>query len=675
LGSRAVKHASIMIKFLSIMGLFGVFALAVAFYSTSQMRMINASYSGLMKGNAHAAILVSRASRNLQTARAGISELEIANTETENARAESYINDGQQTFSNDMDQAAVALPSESDTLATLKAQGLAVLSQDCRNSLSMGRAATSTAQDIEAQQEYLNNCAPAFPPITDALKAEVQKLSTAADTGAASLNAETSKTVFFTYAGIIAGLALVLAAGFFAIRAWVIAPITRLQAGMARLASGDLQAEVAGAERRDEIGGMARAVQVFKEAGIEKFRLQGDADALAKRTEALAAAAEQARMAVAARQAEVVEALADGLDRLSKGELLFRLERQFAAEYEKLRADFNLAMERLQQAIGGIAVNTQGVLASAMEITQASDDMARRTEQQAASLEQTAAALDEITATVRKTAEGASTARDLVTAAKLDAERSGTIVGEAVAAMSGIESSSRQIGNIIGVIDEIAFQTNLLALNAGVEAARAGDAGRGFAVVATEVRALAQRSADAAKEIKTLISASGGQVATGVRLVGETGKSLTRIVEQVNRLNVLVGDIAGSAQEQATALAEVNTAVNQMDQVTQQNAAMVEQTTAASHALGGEADELARLVGLFQIGEPPAHAVFAEARAASGRVAGGPIAPRRAAPRKPQAPAAPVLPRAVSPSPAGKFVALAANGHAEPATAENWDEF
>ena len=188
-------------------------------------------------------------------------------------------------------------------------------------------------------------------------------------------------------------------------------------------------------------------------------------------------------------------------------------------------------------------------------------------------------------------------------AAKADAENSGEVVRETVSAMSGIEASSKQIGNIIGVIDEIAFQTNLLALNAGVEAARAGDAGRGFAVVATEVRALAQRSADAAKEIKTLISASSQQVDAGVKLVGETGKALGRIVEQVAKLNGLVGDIAASAQEQATGLDEVNTAVNQMDQVTQQNAAMVEQSTAASHSLAEEAEELARLVGQFRIGE------------------------------------------------------------------------
>jgi methyl-accepting chemotaxis protein len=302
--------------------------------------------------------------------------------------------------------------------------------------------------------------------------------------------------------------------------------------------------------------------------------------------------------------------VAAGLEKLSSGDLLFRLTTDFGGDYEKLRTDFNAAMEQLQETMQAIATNTQGVRSGAEEITQASDDLSRRTEQQAASLEETAAALDQITATVRRTAEVANEARNLVSTSKDDAERSGDVVHQTVGAMEGIESSSKQIANIIGVIDEIAFQTNLLALNAGVEAARAGDAGRGFAVVATEVRALAQRSADAAKEIKTLISASTQQVDVGVKLVSETGQALGRIVSQVSQLNGLVTELAASAKEQATGLGEVNAAVNQMDQVTQQNAAMVEQATAASHGLSGESQELARLVGQFRIGESVAAPVL-----------------------------------------------------------------
>jgi len=244
---------------------------------------------------------------------------------------------------------------------------------------------------------------------------------------------------------------------------------------------------------------------------------------------------------------------------------------------------------------------TVGIQTGSSEISQAADDLSRRTEQQAAALEQTAAALDQITATVRKTADGATHAREVVGTAKNDATRSGEIVHGAVSAMNEIEASAKQISQIIGVIDEIAFQTNLLALNAGVEAARAGEAGRGFAVVAQEVRALAQRSAEAAKEIKSLITASTNQVDQGVQLVGQAGKALERIVSQVAEINTVVIEIAASAQEQSTGLAQVNTAINQMDQVTQQNAAMVEESTAASHSLQHEANDLARLLGRFQL--------------------------------------------------------------------------
>jgi methyl-accepting chemotaxis protein len=263
-------------------------------------------------------------------------------------------------------------------------------------------------------------------------------------------------------------------------------------------------------------------------------------------------------------------------------------------------------MQKVGQTAGAIKAGTD-------EISASSNDLSKRTEQQAASLEQTAAALDQITATVKKTAEGAVQARSAVATAKTDAETSGGVVGHAVTAMGEIEQSSRQISNIIGVIDEIAFQTNLLALNAGVEAARAGDAGRGFAVVASEVRALAHRSAQAAKEIKDLISASNAQVAVGVNLVGETGKALTRIVAQIAEINGVVTDIAASAQEQAIGLNEVNTAVNQMDQVTQQNAAMVEQSTAASYALASEAEDLTRMMSQFKVGPPSVSAARASA--------------------------------------------------------------
>jgi methyl-accepting chemotaxis protein len=449
----------------------------------------------------------------------------------------------------------------------------------------------------------LANCLPAFPAVIGAILAKADEIKASAATADDHLAGVTNRTIFIAYVAIVGGLTVVIGLGILAVRAWITKPIGSLMATMGRLSSGDFTAEVGDAARRDEIGGMARSVQVFKESGQQRVRLEAEAEAARTRAEEERVRTEAEREALAHQQALVVGSVAAGLEKLSDGDLLFRLDTAFSSDYEKLRGDFNRAMEKLLETMRSIAANAQGVRSGAGEVTAASDDLSRRTEQQAASLEQTAAALDEITATVRKTAENAGQARSTASAARSDAKLSGEVVRKTVAAMAGIETSSKQISNIIGVIDEIAFQTNLLALNAGVEAARAGDAGRGFAVVATEVRALAQRSADAAKEIKALISTSGQEVESGVKLVGETGRALDRIAAQVAKVNDLVGEIAASAQEQSTGLNQVNTAVNQMDQVTQQNAAMVEQSTAASHSLAGEAEALARLVGRFQIGD------------------------------------------------------------------------
>ena len=423
----------------------------------------------------------------------------------------------------------------------------------------------------------------------------------------AAAKARATALVRSSFLGIVIVLSimvlLVLAVVWLMVMA-VAKPVSAMTEVMRRLARQDTDVAVTGVGRLDEIGAMASAVQVFKENAIERVKLEAAAATFQNNLDVKLRETEQAFELSGREQQSVVDGITAALARLARSDLTVRFTQPVAAKYKTLKDDFNAAVGTLETAMQAIATNTQGVRSGSSEITSASDDLARRTEQQAASLEQTAAALDQITATVRKAATGATEASALVTQARGDAERSGEVVRDTIAAMSGIETSSRQISNIIGVIDEIAFQTNLLALNAGVEAARAGDAGRGFAVVATEVRALAQRSADAAKEIKTLISASGGQVQSGVRLVGETGKSLERIVEQVKRLNGLVTDIAASAQEQATGLKEVNTAINQMDQVTQQNAAMVEEATAASHSLSREAENLARLVSQFQISSP-----------------------------------------------------------------------
>jgi methyl-accepting chemotaxis protein len=303
-----------------------------------------------------------------------------------------------------------------------------------------------------------------------------------------------------------------------------------------------------------------------------------------------------------AQQQGVIEALAEGLRKMAAGNLTVGIRQIFPADYETLRIDFNKAVDSLQSALTSIASSAETVRSGTSEIMRASDDLSKRTEQNAASLEETAAALNELTETVRQTADGARKADQTVASTRSDAEKSGEIVRQAITAMEQIEKSSSQIGQIIGVIDEIAFQTNLLALNAGVEAARAGDAGRGFAVVAQEVRALAQRSAEAAKEIKALISTSAAHVDSGVTLVGNTRDALMRIVSSFGGISQLVGAMAASAEAQSTGIAQINVAIGHMDQSTQQNAAMVEQSTAAAVSLSREAEAMAELVGRFDVG-------------------------------------------------------------------------
>ncbi|WP_426955447.1 HAMP domain-containing methyl-accepting chemotaxis protein [Muricoccus radiodurans] len=492
-----------------------------------------------------------------------------------------------------------------------------------------------------------------------AILAEVRAL-TAQETrrNEAAIDRASFLTTAVLLGGILVATMLALLMAWLLTRA-IAAPLAAMTEAMRRLAAGDHAVAVPGVGRRDEVGQMADAVQVFKDAAVEKLRLEGETTEQRRAAEAERRGNEAARAEAAAAQAAVVEAVGTGLERLAAGDLTCRLERAFPAEYEGLRANFNAAIGQLQQAMQAVVDSAQAIRTGTGEIGQAADDLSRRTEQQAASLEETAAALDQVTATVRKTAEGAGHAREVASRAGEDAQRSGRVVQDAVTAMGAIEKSAGEIGQIIGVIDEIAFQTNLLALNAGVEAARAGEAGRGFAVVASEVRALAQRSADAAKEIKALISASTQEVGEGVRLVGETGQALGRIVVQVAEVNGLVADIAASAQEQSTALAEVNTAVNQMDQVTQQNAAMVEQSTAASHALRQEAEALTVLTDRFQTGRPPGDGTASNVAPLRR---GKPMAAQPSVPAK-----APVL----------KVVHGTAGGRAarRPVTEEGWEEF
>ncbi|MEX5562543.1 methyl-accepting chemotaxis protein [Pseudophaeobacter sp. 1A16562] len=381
---------------------------------------------------------------------------------------------------------------------------------------------------------------------------------------------------------LVIGLAAMGVAAFFLARS-VIKPVERIKDRMQSMAEGDTSAEIPGLASHSEIGDMARTLDVFRTSLIRQKELE----------------AEQKERDQA--QAQVVQTLTSRLSVLANGDLTVRIDSAFPEDYEALRLDFNRTVENLSETVSKVVESASSIRNGAAEISQSSDDLSHRTESQAATLEETAAALDELTASVKSAADGARSVENIMDEAKQEAENSGVVVQSAVSAMTEIEQSSTHIAQIIGVIDDIAFQTNLLALNAGVEAARAGEAGRGFAVVASEVRALAQRSSDAAMEIKTLIGDSSKQVERGVDLVGKAGDALQNIVERVNHISKLVTDIAEGAAEQSTGLGEINTGVVQLDQVTQQNAAMVEEATAAGHMLNSDATKLAELVAHFKI--------------------------------------------------------------------------
>jgi len=422
-------------------------------------------------------------------------------------------------------------------------------------------------------------------------KASFEVLNSAVDAGIAYNNDggiaagnESNETFqsaeFWIYAAVALAVLFCISAGLVLVGS-VSAPLAKITAAMDELARGNRNADVPHADQKDDIGKLAGSMAAFKTELAEAER------AKAEQTET------------------IVSSIGAGLAHLAEGDLTHRVTAGLSGPFAKLKDDFNAAMERLQETLISVMSTTSQITTGAGEISQAADDLSRRTEQQAASLEETAAALEEITATVKKTASNAKEARTSVTSAKRAAEEGGRVVGTAIQAMDAISHSSKQITDIIGVIDEIAFQTNLLALNAGVEAARAGDAGKGFAVVATEVRALAGRSSAAAKQIKTLINASGEQVGTGVRLVGESGAALRQIMDQVLQINSLVSEMAQATEQQSTGIEQVNAAVGQMDQVTQQNAAMVEESTAASRNLATETMGLQSLVGFFDVGAPP----------------------------------------------------------------------
>jgi len=477
-----------------------------------------------------------------------------------------------------------------------------------------------------------------------------------------------------TYAiGTTALIVLLIAAALVALLVRrIVGSLPRLTAVADSLASGRLETSVPDQELKNEVGALARSINVFRESAIQKIELERRAAEAAAQGDEERAERERAKAEDARLVQEAVDVLADCLNRLSDGDLTVRIDRAFTGNLDRLRVDFNASVEKLSTTLAEIRNETSGIEASSAEMRSATDDLSKRTEQQAASLEETSAALEEITSTVRGSSAKADEAATMATKARLSTESSSKVVSDAIEAMGRIEQASSEISKIINVIDEIAFQTNLLALNAGVEAARAGEAGKGFAVVAQEVRELAQRSANAAKDIKALINKSGEAVAGGVSLVQQTGSALGEISNQVAVINDHITAIASAAREQSTALNEINGSVNHMDQFTQKNAAMVEEATAVTHRLADSARNLGSLVSQFRMAGTATSSVRIQPTPAhaSPAPASRPVA-------RPSASTAEARPVA---SPARKMVgnlakAFGGGNTAAAAAQDNWEEF
>jgi methyl-accepting chemotaxis protein len=531
------------------------------------------------------------------------------------------------------------------------------------DSAALGKPLKDSGLDAAAWQQLIDNPNKAFE-VTDETGVASMKVAVPVNLNPGSIwfvVVSVPKSVLFASLSNLALTSIIviaIAAGLMIVIGWALASRFRKRlatviTATSEIAAGRTDVDLSESVRKDEIGEMARSLAVLRDATLAKVRLEGEAAqnrALSEeerrhRAEEAALREQETRIAV--------EALAEGLQKLADGDMTHRIEQAFAGSLDEVRHDFNASVEKLQSALRSVGSNANAIQAGSAEIRAASDDLAKRTEQQAASVEQTAAALEETTTSLKDATKRAEDVGQLVERTRAGAEKSGDVVRRAVSAMSGIENSSREISNIIGVIDEIAFQTNLLALNAGVEAARAGEAGKGFAVVAQEVRELAQRSANAAKEIKALITKSGEQVNLGVALVGETGSSLSEIVNQVQEIDQNVAAIVRSSREQSTGLNEISAAVNSIDQGTQKNAAMVEEQTAASHALATEAAALNSLISQFRL--------------AAGAVAARPVAASTAAHRP-----APSGARALG----NKLTRAFGGGQAATAAAaQDWEEF
>jgi methyl-accepting chemotaxis protein len=654
-----MRNIPVVGKFLTVFALFGICAILIAAYAAVQIKSIDKSYTDLIGHESSAALNLALANRALLNGRAALADMMIAFTDEGNAAAEVEVKATRSEFTRLMD-AAIANVPEDKRLPPLKQEALTLYDVTCKNAWHLGRTAANVDEALASQKAFGTECQPVFGKIGANLTQIATDITARSNKQSDLLTEASDNTALVTVVAVILGFITVVVLGYFAIRSWLVMPMQELVGTMQTLADGNLSANIEGTDRRDEVGTMAKAVQIFKDNELKARRLEEDAAQVRDQSEADRQRAAEIDRRRAAEMTEATSGLANGLKHMANGDLSYQLVTPFAADFESLRADFNMAVNQLNKTLLSVADVTTTIDNGSRELNTSAGDLSQRTETQAASLEETAAALDQITSNISNSTKRTEEARIVAVEANRSAQSSGQVVANAVDAMKRIESSSSQISNIIGVIDEIAFQTNLLALNAGVEAARAGEAGKGFAVVAQEVRELAQRSAQAAKEIKELIRNSADEVQNGVKLVTATGEALKVIESHVVAINTQLDAIATSAREQSVGLAEVNSAVNQMDQVTQHNAAMVERATASSTSLAGDAEKLRQIVGQFKLDG-------VTASTSTVRAAYQPSAPMRVADNNAQ-------PR---PSPARRMIGqvAAALGVSTASKDQAWSEF
>ncbi|MBY2914658.1 methyl-accepting chemotaxis protein [Rhizobium leguminosarum] len=590
-----LKHLKIRTKIISVVALLGLITMAGLIYVISEFLRADAAYSAFIDHEAQASMLSARASASAVASVLQVTLLADMKPDTPAFQTALDTPSKLPQARDRMKQALALVPSRKSAIDEIQA-GIDEIETLANKIIEQSKAKDSAGalSNVALINAKLDALTPKMIANNDAMMAMLND-------GGDALSASVNGRIVFCF--VLIGIAVLAAVGFSVVVAQkgIAGPMTQLRLRMSRLAEGDTTSDVSGLDRGDEVGQMAKAVSVFRDNAIERARIEARAETDRDVSDSERRDREAQKAREASELDRAVTALGDGLRRLAAGDLASHIAEPFVAHLDALREDFNNSVEKLNETLHTVGANARAIGAGANEIRSSADQLSQRTEQQSASVEETAAALEEITTTVRDAAKRAEEASQLVARTRLGAEKSGEVVRKAVSAMQQIEKSSGEISNIIGVIDDIAFQTNLLALNAGVEAARAGDAGKGFAVVAQEVRELAQRSAKAAKEIKALISTSGSHVQTGVSLVGETGKALDAIVQEVQEINQHVHAIAEASREQSIGLQEINTAVNTMDQGTQQNAAMVEESTAASHNLATEASALNNLLGQFRL--------------------------------------------------------------------------